>query len=211
MSEEDNAEVETSGDEPTSGETDERARGSALPVAIALLVVAAVAAGVGIWLITAPPETPEEANDSRRQDAIVSAERFANVLTSYDATKDTDAYADELTDLLADGTDSPCWSTVAGFVPAVADEATAQAAEQRKQLYEGEVRERAVETVDPDSARVILAVDFATSAEMKGKRVPLLAQPLRFRVDLEADGDDWLVSNCTLVAAGAGEDDGGDQ
>ena len=208
MSEAEDDQVEPTADDSTEVTQDDRARTAALPMATVLVVIAVIAAGVGIWLVAAPPATTEETNDSNRQDAIVAAERFISLLTDFEATKDVTSYADELADQLVDGTDSPCWSTVAGFVPAVADEATAQAAKQRKQLYEGEVRERAVETVDSDSARVILAADFATSAVMKGKRVPLLAQPLRLRLDLELDGENWLVSNCTLVTPATGDEDG---
>lgn len=171
----------------------------ALPLATVLVVIAIAAIGVGTWLWADPPATPQQAESSDRQDAVLSAERFASTLTSYDATK-TDAYVDSLTGMLADGKDSPCWNQVSSLVPAVADSTTQQAAAQRQQLYDGTVRERAVETIDPNSARVMLALDYQMSAIVKKQRATLAAQPLRMRMDLKSHDGDWLVDTCTIVA-----------
>lgn len=171
----------------------------ALPLAIVLAIVAVAAIGVGAWLWADPPATPQETESADRQDAILASERFASTLTSYDATK-TDAYVESLTGMLTDGKESPCWNQVASLVPAVADPATQQAATARKQLYDGTVRERAVETIDPNSARVMLALDYQMSAIVKQQRTTLAAQPLRMRLDLDSNGGDWLVKSCTIVA-----------
>ena len=171
----------------------------ALPWAVVLVVLAVAAVVAGTWLWASPPETPQESEAADRQDAILAGERFASTMTSYDATK-TDAYVDSLTGMLADGKDSPCWNEVAALVPAVADEGTAQAAAERQQLYDGSVRERAVETIDSNSARVMLAVDFQMSAIVKEQRTTLAAQPLRLRMDLTSDDGEWLVDTCTIVS-----------
>lgn len=179
---------------------------AAVPVATVLAIVAVLAIAGGAWLMADPPDTPREAESADRQDALASGERFASTLTRFDATK-TAEYVDALTEQLAEGEDSPCWGEVAKLVPAVADEATAQAAAQRKQTYQGAVSERAVESIDSDSARVLLVVDFQMSAIVKEQRVPLASQRLRLRADLETKGDDWLVDGCAIVQPST---DGGD-
>ncbi|MGH3359863.1 MAG: hypothetical protein ACRDO7_13765 [Nocardioidaceae bacterium] len=181
---------------------------SALPVAIVLAAVTVVAIAGGAWLMADPPDTPYEVESANRQDALASGDRFASTLTSFDATR-TSEYVEAVTDQLADGEDSPCWGEVAKLVPAVADEATAQAAEQREQLYQGSVRDRAVESIDSDSARILLVVEFQMSAIVEEQRVPLAAQRLRLRADLENTGGDWLVDGCTIVQPGV--DGGGGQ
>lgn len=191
--------VESATSEGLSADQAQPAWKRALPLAVVLVVIAVAAIAVGGWLWADPPETPQETESADRQDAILAGERFASTLTGYDATE-TDAYVDSLTGMLADGKDSPCWDQVASLVPAVADPATQQAAAQRKQLYDGTVRERAVETIDPNSARVMLALDYQMSAIVKEQRATLAAQPLRMRMDLESHGGEWLVNTCTIVA-----------
>lgn len=206
MTDDDKPDVEPAPETSTT-DTQPPAWRRALPAAIVLAVVAVVAVVCGAWLMADPPTTPEEAESADRQDAILAGERFASTLTTYDATK-TDQYVDSLTGMLSDGKDSPCWNDVASLVPAVADPATRQAAAKRKQEYDGTVRERAVETIDPNSARVMLAVDFQMSAIVKEQRTTLTAQPLRLRMDLDLDDGEWLVETCTIVApeqAGGGE------
>lgn len=187
---------------PTAAPADEPQDGNwrrALPTAALLVVVAVVAVSVGLWLWKQPPATPEETRLEDRQDAVLAGERFASTLVSYDGTE-TDAYVDSLNGMLADGKESPCWNDVASLVPAVADPGAAQAAAERQQLYDGTVRERAVEEIDSDSARVMLAVDFQMSAIVKEQRTTLTAQPLRLRMDLRPDDGQWLVDTCTIVA-----------
>lgn len=196
-------------EEPTpSGVVTERTdagRRSARTMAIALVVVAAVAVAAGIGLVTWPPETPSEQRTSDRQAALISAEHFAKTMTGFDAAKN-DEYVDAVTGLLAEGKDSPCWSTVAALVPAVADEATAKAAQERKQTYTGSVNDRAIEAIDADTARALLVVDYSMEATIKKERVPLAAQRLRMNLDLTKDGGDWLVNECNVVGPGTGDE-----
>ena len=199
------AKTETGSADGTTGIDDDGRRRSVRTISVALAVVTVLAVAMGVWLLKWPPQSPEEQRASDRQDAVLAAERFAKDLTDFDATK-RDEYVDAVTEQLADGKDSPCWSTVAALVPAVADEATAKAAQQRKQKYEGSVSDRAIEAIDSDSARALLVVDYSMEATIKQKRVPLAAQRLRMDFDLSNDGDDWLVDECTVVGPGAGDD-----
>lgn len=203
---------EHSGDVDADAESEEAAtdgadpgRRSARTIAAALAVIAIVAVAAGIWLLKWPPETPQEQRTADRQDALISAEHFATTLAGFDASKQ-DEYVDAVTGLLADGKDSPCWSTVAALVPAVADEATAKAAKDRKQTYEGSVGDRAIEAIDSDTARTLLVVDYSMEATIKKQRVPLAAQRLRMRLELTNDDGDWLVNECNVVGPGAGEE-----
>lgn len=181
-------------------------RSAALPVAALLIAVTVLAVAGGGWLLKWPPATAQEQRTSDRQDALIVAERFGKTLTGFHASQKSQ-YVDAITALLADGQDGPCWSMVAALVPAVADEATAKAAEERKQVYDGSVNDRAIEAIDSDSARALMVVDYSMEATIKDQRVPLAAQRLRMRLDLTNEGDDWLVTECTVVAPGAGGDE----
>ena len=181
-------------------------RSAALPLVALLVAVTIVAVAVGLWLLNWPPATAEEQRTSDRQDALIAAENFGKTVTSFNATQQSQ-YTDALTKLLADGQDSPCWSTVAALVPAVADEGTAKAAKERKQAYEGSVEDRAIEAIDSDSARALVVVDYSMKATIKGQRVPLAAQRLRMKFDMSNEEGDWLVNECTVVAPAAGDDE----
>lgn len=170
----------------------------ALPVAVTLVLVTIAAVTCGAWLVTDPPDTQRETEKAERQDVLLAGERFAGTMTSFDATK-AQQYVDSLSEMLIGGKDSQCWSEVAKLVPAVADPASAQAATKRKQTYQGAVVSRAVETLDPDSARAMLVVDFATSAVLDKKRVPLASQRIRLRLDMATRDDGWGIKACTIV------------
>ncbi|MDN5854188.1 MAG: hypothetical protein L0K86_15330 [Actinomycetia bacterium] len=198
------AEAEQTPVDTTPGRSD-GARRSARTIAAALVAIALVAVAVGVWLLKWPPETPQEQRTADRQDALISAEHFAKTMTDFDAAKQ-DGYVDAVTGLLADGKDSPCWGTVAALVPAVADEATAKAAKERKQTYDGAVNDRAIEAIDSDTARALLVVDYSMEATIKEQRVPLAAQRLRMQLDLTKDGGDWLVNECNVIGPGSGDE-----
>ncbi|HLR84371.1 MAG TPA: hypothetical protein VK059_05445 [Nocardioidaceae bacterium] len=179
-------------------------RRSARMIAAVLVVIVVIAVAIGVWLLKWPPKTPQEQRSADRQDALISAEHFAKTMTGFEAGK-RDQYVDAVTELLSDGRDSPCWSTVAALVPAVGDEATAKAAKQRKQTYDGSVSDRAIEAIDSDTARALLVADYSMEATIKKKRVPLAAQRLRMRFELTKDDGDWLIDECNVVGPEAGD------
>lgn len=191
-------EPETTQEASTTGEPSPAAWRRALPTAAVLAVVAVLAIGRGAWLLADPPETSQDVEAADRQDAILAGERFASTLTSYDATA-SDEYVGSLTGMLAGGKEGRCWDEVTSFVPVDVGSSEAQAAAERGLLYDGTVRERAVETIDSDSARVMLAVDSQVTAVVKEQRVVLTAQSLRMRLDLESHDGEWLVGACSLL------------
>lgn len=181
-------------------------RTRAIALAVDLVLVAVLAIGCGIWLLADPPPTPEENEYTNRQHALAAADRFASTLVSFDATK-PDSYLDALKGMLGDDDSGPCMAEVAKLVPAVGNEAAAKSAASRKQEYLGEVRQRAIELIDSDSARALVVVAYQMTAIVDDKRVPLAAQDLRLRIDLETDAaGDWLVNSCPIVVPSQGGD-----
>jgi Mce-associated membrane protein len=168
----------------------------ALPVAavLVLLLVAGVAAG--IWALTRPASTTQQQADAR-PDAVAAASRFAASVNTYDVA-DLAAYNSRVTPLLTSTFAQQFKASTEGLLSAYA---------KTKLKSTGKVRQAAVESIDSDSAKVLVAVDAET--------VPagLLTNPprLRWQVSLVKQRGRWLVDDFASIDPAAAATNGADK
>jgi Mce-associated membrane protein len=156
------------------------------PVAAVLVLLLVVGVAAGAWALTRPDSTTQQQADAR-PDAVAAASRFATSVNTYDVA-DLTAYNSRVTPLLTASFAKQFKASTEGLLSAYA---------KTKLKSTGKVRQAAVESIDSDSAKVLVAVDAET--------VPagLLTNPprLRWQVSLVKQHGRWLVDDFTSVEA----------
>lgn len=156
----------------------------ARPVAALLGLLLIVGVAAGVWSLTRPETSVQQQADAR-PDAIAAASRFAESVNSYDVSN-LSAYQSRVTPMLTPGFAKQFKTSTQGLLTLYA---------KTKVTSTGKVQQAAVESIDSDSAEVLVAVD----ADM----VPavLNSPSLRWQVSLVKQDGRWLVNNFTSIDA----------
>ncbi|WP_141796728.1 hypothetical protein [Nocardioides sp. SLBN-35] len=180
------------GPERESGERWAAAR----PVALLLGLVLVAGVAVGVWALLRPVPAQEE-QAAARADAVAAASRFATSVNTYDVT-DVTAYTDRVASLLTAPFAEQFRTSTDGLLAAYAETGLKS---------RGKVRQAAVDSIDSDSAQVLVAVDAETTP------AGLLTNPprLRWEVSLVREKGRWLVDDFRAVEAAAATDEAGDE
>lgn len=181
-------------DDASAGRQPLKSRLSVL--ALVLLTVASVAAGVTWWI--RGPQIPPQADATQRVEVRTAAERFAREVTTFEV-EDLDEYVERVEPLLTED--------LAEQFTASTDQLLAQFA-QTKVVTKGTVTAVAIDSVDSDSAEALVSLDVETTPA----DVQYLPPRLRWQVSLLRQGDRWLVDRFAGVdvraTAEPGEGDG---
>jgi Mce-associated membrane protein len=174
-------------DGPRLGGDEVRARedwGHSRRVATVLIVLLAAGVAAGAWALTRPESTVQQHADAR-PDAVAAASRFAANVNTYDVAQLTE-YDARVTPLLTTTFGKQFKASTQGLLAAYA---------KTELKSTGKVRQAAVESIDSDSAKVLVAVDAETDP------AGLLTNPprLRWQVSLVKQHDRWLVDDFTSV------------
>ncbi|GAA3549983.1 hypothetical protein [Nocardioides daeguensis] len=159
---------------------------AARPVALVLGLVLVAGVALGVWALVRPVSTQQEQADARA-DAVAAASRFASSVNTYDVT-DVAAYTDRVASLLTEPFAEQFRASTDGLLAAYAETGLKS---------RGKVRQAAVDSIDSDSAQVLVAVDAETTP------AGLLANPprLRWEVSLVREKGRWLVDDFRAVEA----------
>ena len=160
----------------------------ARPVAVGLGLVLVAGVGTGVWALARPESSAQRLADLR-PDVIAAASRFATSINTYDVTK-IDEYDARVAPLLTSSFATQFKASSEGLLAAYA---------KTKLQSTGKVRQAAVESIDDDSAKVLVAVDADT--------VPAgtLTNPprLRWQVSVVRQHGVWLIDDFRSVDASA--------
>ncbi|WP_436701507.1 hypothetical protein [Nocardioides sp. BYT-33-1] len=161
---------------------------AARPVALVLTLVLVAGLALGVWALVRPVSAQEERADAAA-DAVAAASRFAASVNTYDVA-DVAAYTDRVAALLTEPFAEQFRASTDGLLAAYAETGLAST---------GKVRQAAVDSIDADSAQILVAVDAETTP------AGLLANPprLRWEVSLVREKGRWLVDDFRAVEAAA--------
>lgn len=172
-------------DEPAAPASQRSARRRRLTVGLAVVAVLATATVVA-EVVALRPRAEAAAADVRDRAAVVRvAEGFAARVNTYDAAS-VDDYRDAVTPLLSPSFADDFDSAMTDLVSSV---------RQARMSSRGEVRSSAVESLDPDSASVLVVSDAAVRTVFDTR-----ARHFRWQVSLVRFDGRWLVDDFTPVA-----------
>ncbi|MBM0125867.1 hypothetical protein [Pimelobacter simplex] len=165
---------------------------AARPVALVLVAVLLAGVALGVRALVRPVSAQQEHADARA-DAVAAASRFATSVNTYDVT-DVPAYTDRVSALLTEPFAEQFRASTDGLLAAYAETGLKS---------RGKVRQAAVDSIDSDSAQVLVAVDAETTP------AGLLTNPprLRWEVSLVREKGAWLVDDFRAVEAATGKGD----
>jgi Mce-associated membrane protein len=166
------------------------------PVAVLLTLLLVAGVAVGAWSLTRGDSAAQQQADAR-PDAIAAASQFAASVNTYDVQKLSD-YDARVAALLTPAFAQQFKASTQGLLAAYA---------KTKLTSTGTVRQAAVESIDADSAQVLVAVDATTSP------AGLLTNPprLRWEVSLVKQDGRWLVDDFNDIDAASSQTKGSGQ
>lgn len=160
------------------------------PVAVTLSVVTVLAllAGVAGLVLPKMAEASQSDQADARQHVLARASDFVTAYNTYSSRKIGD-YQDRVGGLLTDDFDKEFEKASSAYLGALR--------KKRQTSRDATVLGAAVDSIDDDSAEVIVAVDATIENTDSSKPIP---RHFRWRVSLERVDGSWLVSKYTPVA-----------